>query len=107
MMKKESIPCCLSLLLVVVALSLAQAGNWPSWRGPEGSGISPDKNLPLNWSTSENVRWRAELPGPCNSSPIVWGDRVFLTQAKDDGNRRMVMCFDRAHGKLLWQSGVV
>jgi outer membrane protein assembly factor BamB len=107
MTKKKSIPCCLYLLLVAVAVSSGRAGNWPSWRGPEGTGISPDKDLPLKWSTSENVRWRAELPGPCNSSPIVWGDRVFVTQAVEDGNRRTVMCFDRANGKLLWQSGVV
>lgn len=106
MMGKKSVSCCLSLLLVTVAVSSARAGNWPSWRGPEGTGVSGDKDLPLKWSASENVRWRAELPGPCNSSPIVWGDRVFVTQAVDGGNRRTVMCFDRAKGKLLWQSGV-
>jgi len=81
-------------------VSPARAEDWPSWRGPEGIGVSADKNLPLKWSASENVRWRAQLPGPCNSSPIVWGDRVFVTQAIDGGNRRTVMCFDRANGKI-------
>ena len=52
------------------------------------------------------MRWHVPLPGPCNSSPIVWGDRVFVTQAMDGGARRTVMCFHRADGKLLWQSGV-
>lgn len=105
MTRKKSIPCCLSVLLVAVAASSARGGNWPSWRGPEGIGVSPEKGLPLKWNASENVRWHAQLPGPCNSSPIVWGDRVFVTQAVEDGNRRTVMCFDRADGKPLWQSG--
>jgi outer membrane protein assembly factor BamB len=82
------------------------AANWPGWRGPEGTGTSKEKNLPLNWTTNENVRWRVDLPGRGNSSPIVWGDRVFVTQAVSADNRRTLMCFDRASGKLLWQSGV-
>jgi outer membrane protein assembly factor BamB len=95
----------IALLSVSAALSTT-AGNWPGWRGPDGDGASTDKNLPLRWSTNESVRWRVELPGPGNSSPIVWGDRVFVTQAVKSENRRTVICFDRADGKLLWQSGV-
>jgi outer membrane protein assembly factor BamB len=86
--------------------TLTNSANWPGWRGPEGTGISRDQNLPLKWRTNENVRWRIDLPGRGNSSPIVWGDRVFVTQAVSVDNRRTVMCFDRASGKLLWQSGV-
>jgi outer membrane protein assembly factor BamB len=82
------------------------AANWPGWRGPNGTGISHEKTLPLKWSTNESVRWRVDLPGRGNSSPIVWGDRVFVTQAVSADNRRTLMCFDRASGKLLWQSGV-
>jgi outer membrane protein assembly factor BamB len=52
------------------------------------------------------VRWHYTLPGPDNSSPIVWGDRVFLTQAIKGEQRRTLMCFHRADGKLLWQSGM-
>jgi len=52
------------------------------------------------------VRWRVALPGPGNSSPVVWGPRVFVTQAVNSENRRTLMCFDRPSGKLLWQSGV-
>ncbi|MBI5383808.1 MAG: PQQ-binding-like beta-propeller repeat protein [Verrucomicrobia bacterium] len=92
--------------LALAATLSASAGNWPGWRGPDGTGVSTEKNLPLKWSATENVRWRVELPGPGNSSPIVWGDRVFVTQAVSSENRRTVMCFDRATGKLLWQSGV-
>jgi outer membrane protein assembly factor BamB len=87
-------------LLAVVA----QAANWPAWRGPLGTGITEEKSLPTKWSTNENVKWRVALPEPGNSTPIVWGERIFLTQAV--GERRTLMCFNRADGKLLWQSGI-
>ncbi|PYJ01451.1 MAG: hypothetical protein DME25_18085, partial [Verrucomicrobia bacterium] len=103
---KNSFSFCVTSFVTVCAAFSASAGNWPAWRGPEGTGISNEKNLPLKWSTSENVRWHVELPGPGNSSPIVWGDRVFVTQALEKENRRTLMCFDRANGKQLWQSGV-
>lgn len=81
------------------------AAEWPSWRGPAGNGTSAETNVPIHWSTTENVRWRVSLPERGNSSPIVWQDRVFITQALEKEQRRTVMCFDRASGKLLWQSG--
>jgi outer membrane protein assembly factor BamB len=84
----------------------ARAENWPNWRGPAGTGVSSEKNLPIEWTDKENVRWRVDLPGPGNSSPIVWDDRVFVSQAVDEDARRTLMCFDRASGELLWQSGV-
>src|SRR6266542_3030075 len=84
----------------------ALADNWPQWRGPEGTGVSADRNLPLHWSTNENVRWRSALPDRGNSTPIVWSNRVFITQAIEKENRRTVMCFNRADGQLLWQTGV-
>jgi len=103
---KNSIATCLTTVFTVSTMLSAMAGNWPGWRGPEGTGVSSDKNLPLKWSDTENVRWRVALPGPGNSSPIVWANRVFVTQAVEKENRRTLMCLDRANGKLLWQSGV-
>ena len=85
----------------------AGAANWPAWRGPEGMGVAKEKNLPLRWGTNENVRWRTPLPERGNSTPIVWGNRVFVTQAIEAEKRRVLMCFDRATGKLLWQQGPV
>lgn len=82
----------------------AHAENWPAWRGPLGTGITQEKGLPEKWTTTENVKWRIPLPEAGNSTPIVWGDRVFVTQAV--GERRTLMCFQRADGKLLWQSGI-
>jgi outer membrane protein assembly factor BamB len=65
--------------------------------------VCGERNLPLTWSETQNVRWKTALPGPGNSTPIIWGDRVFLTQALDGGKRRAVIAFRRADGKQLWQ----
>jgi outer membrane protein assembly factor BamB len=98
--------CCAAFWLWCALATWVSAANWPGWRGPYGSGVAKEKNLPLHWSTNENVSWRVPLPDRGNSTPIVWGARVFITQAIDAGTRRMLMCFDRRTGKLLWQSGV-
>ena len=82
----------------------SRAANWPAWRGPLGDGVCEETNLPTHWSATENVKWRTPLPEPGNSTPIAWGDRIFLTQAV--GDRRTLMCFRRADGALLWQAGV-
>jgi outer membrane protein assembly factor BamB len=93
-------------LVAVLVLSLgvsAWAENWPAWRGPSANGVTSETNLPLEWSEAKNVKWKVALPERGNSSPVVWGDRVFLTQAV--GARRTLMCFDRHDGHLLWQEG--
>ena len=54
-------------------------GDWPRWRGPSGQGLVADSGYPDAWSATRNVRWKVEVPGRGNSSPIVWGDRIFLT----------------------------
>lgn len=92
-------------LLGCSAFSLT-AANWPSWRGPNQDNTSPESHFPTAWSRSDNVKWRTPLPEAGNSSPIVWGDTVFLTQAVRDGRERTLMAFDRATGKLRWQQGV-
>lgn len=90
-----------STVLFVTAFT-ACAANWPGWRG-DGTGISTEKDVPVKWSKTENVRWRTPLPDRGNSSPIVWNDKVFITQA--EGAKRTVMAFDRKDGKMLWQQG--
>ena len=97
--------------LIVAALLISSAftltaANWPSWRGPGHDNISPETRFPTNWSRSENVKWRAPLPETGNSSPIVWGDTVFVTQPVRDGKERTLMAFDRSTGKVRWQQGV-
>src|SRR5216684_6960073 len=91
----------------------AGAANWPNFRGPQSSGISDEKDLPAKWSDSENLVWKIDLPGPGASSPVVWGDKVFVTcysgygvKSRDPGNqedlRRHLICVDRKEGKILW-----
>ncbi len=107
----------LPLLLSLVLALAAQAADWPRFRGPTGDGVTPDTALPLTWSEKENLVWRTELPGPGSSSPVVSGDRVFLTcysgygvDAKDPGDltqlKRHALCLNRRDGKILWQHEV-
>ena len=92
----------IGFLLGVFALPLF-AANWPTWRGENALGVAKETKLPLKWSATENVVWSVPLPERGNSTPVVWKDKVFVTQT--DGDRRTVMCFDRKFGKTLWQSG--
>src|SRR5712692_924729 len=76
---------------------------WPQWRGPSGQGLVEGKGYPDTWSDTENVRWKVKVPGRGHSSPTVWKGRIFLTTAYD-GARRVVLCFNRDDGKLLWEA---
>ena len=89
--------------LIGAFASPAQADNWPEWRGADGDGFSDESTVPLKWTHQQNVLWKTELPAPGNSSPIVFGDRVFLTCANDDGTERSLMAFNRKSGALLWK----
>ena len=60
------------------------ADNWPMWRGASGVGITTEKNLPLKWSATENIAWKIELPYRGNSTPILWGEKIFLTQPLEE-----------------------
>ena len=69
-----------TLVIVTPLLALTLlAENWPQWRGPLGTGVSPETGLPTKWSSDENIAWKAPLRGLGVSSPVVWGDRVFVT----------------------------
>ena len=94
----------ISLFLFTATLS---AGNWPGWRGPSGDGISPEKNIPTKWSATENVAWKVAIPGEGHSSPVIWGDRIFLTASLTEKNERHLLCLDRRTGKTIWDNVVV
>jgi outer membrane protein assembly factor BamB len=108
------------------------AANWPQWRGPTGMGVSTEKNLPAEWSATKNIKWKTPIAGRGHSSPIVWGERIFLTTAIEgeivpgakavkhmlDGDKEFlhpdsvgadhkhtfkVICLDRQTGKILWE----
>ena len=91
------------LLLALCLPSTLLAANWPSWRGIAGDGITAETDLPLTWSATENVKWKVSLPEPGNSTPIVWGDRIFLTQAV--GADRLLIALSRKDGAELWRGG--
>ncbi len=80
------------------------ADYWPRWRGPSGQGLVDGSGYPDTWSATENVVWRTPVPGAGNSSPIVWGDRIFLTTAYDGGQRLSLLAFDRTTGERLWET---
>lgn len=76
--------------------------NWPAWGGPTGTSHTSETNLPLKW-TNENVLWKIELKGSGQSTPVIWGNQIFLTTALDKGKQRVVFSIDRRTGKLLWE----
>lgn len=101
-------------LAVFVSLPFTSlAENWARFRGPNGSGISSESGIPLTWSETENLKWKLDLPGPGSSSPIVWGDKVFVTcySGYGDGSgegdllslNRHLLCVDTNSGKTLWE----
>ncbi|HUY92095.1 MAG TPA: PQQ-binding-like beta-propeller repeat protein [Pirellulales bacterium] len=78
------------------------ADDWPRWRGPEGNAVSSENDLPIEWSATRNVAWKAEILGEGSSSPIVSGDSVIVTSSLEHGFRRLTHCFDRASGEKRW-----
>ena len=95
-----------ALTLLLLAGNLVRAEDWTRFRGPNGQGVSSEKNLPVTWSADENIVWKAEIPGNGWSSPIVYGDRVFLTTATEEGVSCRVICVNRADGKIAWDTEV-
>jgi outer membrane protein assembly factor BamB len=98
------IPLC--LFAVTASMPNARAENWPGFRGPTHQGVSAETDLPLRWSASENLAWRTAIPGEGWSSPIVWGDRVFVTTATDAGASCRVLALERTSGRILWNQEV-
>jgi outer membrane protein assembly factor BamB len=80
------------------------AKYWPRWRGPSGQGLPSGADYPDTWSATQNVLWKVPVPGSGNSSPIVWGDRIFLTTAYDGGRRLAVLAYRRSDGMRLWEA---
>lgn len=104
---------CLLTLLAGALLLLAQdlqaneqkssaGADWPYWRGPNGNGIAECSDPPVKWSETENILWRAEVPGRGHSSPAVVAGRIFLTTADEERKEQFALCYDRKSGKLLW-----
>ncbi|MCX7886498.1 MAG: PQQ-like beta-propeller repeat protein [Verrucomicrobiae bacterium] len=91
-----------TFLTVLATCAMAVAGDWPRFRGPNGSGISDATAIPTSWTESDYA-WKAKLPAAGHSSPVIVGNRLFVTCADKDGGRQIVLGLDAATGKILWQ----
>lgn len=87
----------------MIAVEGEGARYWSRWRGPSGQGLTAGGAYPDRWSSTQNVLWKKPVPGRGNSSPIVWGDRIFLTTAHDGGRRMSLLSYRRSDGALLWE----
>ena len=89
------------VVIVLFSLTTVNAENWPQWRGPNLNGVSGEKNLPVKWTTEENVAWKLAMPGRSGATPIIWRDRIFLNVA--DGDDLSLWCVDKTRGAVLWK----
>jgi outer membrane protein assembly factor BamB len=94
--------CC---LVAAGAFSVRAEENWPRFRGPLGTGHSTETALPVKWD-AKSIRWKVAIPGKGQSSPVNWGNKLFLTSGSDDGRLRQVFAIDTATGNLLWTAKV-
>ncbi|MFH1922986.1 MAG: PQQ-binding-like beta-propeller repeat protein [Planctomycetota bacterium] len=83
------------------------ADDWPGWRGPHFDNVAAaPQDPPLRWSETENVIWKAQVPGRGHGSPCLWGERILLPTADDETEVQYLLCYDRAGGNKLWQTEV-
>jgi outer membrane protein assembly factor BamB len=87
--------------LLLLGSAAVRAENWPHWRGPARNGVSESPKAPLTWSAEENVAWKLPLPELSGSTPIIWGDRIFLNVAR--GKELHLWAIDRGTGEVLWE----
>jgi outer membrane protein assembly factor BamB len=94
------------LFLVAISSSLpALAENWPQWRGPRQNGVSEETGLPHEFDTAKNVAWKVPLPGPSGATPVVWGDRIFVSSVGSNNSDLLLLCVS-TDGKVLWERRV-
>ena len=90
----------------LLTCAAVNADDWPRFRGPNGTGVSADKDVPIKWTTKENMLWKTPIPGHGNSSPILWGDHLFIQSSSVDGSERWLFCLNAVSGKVLWKKSV-
>jgi outer membrane protein assembly factor BamB len=91
------------ILTALLSTTALVSANWPAWRGPAGDGVSPERNLPVKWSPSENIAWKLQLPQWSGATPIIWGNTIFLNVAEADGDRLSLWAVSRSKGEVLWK----
>lgn len=90
-----------SLCLIAALASPLMGANWPNWRGPDQNGVAPGTGFPTEWSDTKNVAWKLELPGKGSSTPIVWGEQIFVTSGADGQNALLAI---NRQGKEQWRT---
>src|SRR5262245_62620606 len=99
------LPCCVAVLLIACS-SIISAQEWSRFRGPNGTGESEATTIPANW-TEKDINWKVSLPGVGHSSPVLWGDRIFLLSAETDKSatpaKRYVICVNAPDGQVIWK----
>jgi outer membrane protein assembly factor BamB len=91
---------------VILACQRVGAADWPRFRGPNGAGIALDKDIPVQWRADDGLLWKTPLPGVGNSSPVVWGNRLFVQTTSADNKERRLVCVNTTDGKILWSQAV-
>ena len=91
----------LALSAALILIGEAAAQEWTRFRGPNGTGVSEVKGIPVTW-TEKDYRWRVELPGESHSQPVIWGDKIFMESSAGQGKERMLVCLKKEDGKELW-----
>ena len=97
----------LAMSIIFVLSDIVFAENWPCWRGPRGDGTSNEKNVPVKWSSKQNIVWKTPIPGKGHASPIVWQKYVFVVTAVKEQKQRKLLCLDRKDGSILWQKVIL
>lgn len=92
---------CFALILTALLSTKSTAQEWTRFRGPNGTGISAAKNIPVTW-TEQDFRWRVAIPGESHSQPVIWGDKIFLLTALDSGKERALLCLRKNTGDVVW-----
>ncbi len=93
----------LAIAAIVVAGHFASAEDWASWRGPRADGTVSDSGYPLQWSATNNVKWKTPLPGTGHASPVVSKGKIFVAGCIEEEKKRVLYCVDRASGKIEWE----
>lgn len=90
----------------LAGVTTVNAAEWSNWRGPSYNGATTEMGLPTKFSKSDSVQWVADLPGPSAATPVVWGDRVFVSTVEDATKTLQALCIDRKTGKTLWKKDI-
>jgi outer membrane protein assembly factor BamB len=93
----------LALILTILSLPAVQAENWPQWRGPDLNGISHETNLPLRWTTEDNIVWKLPMPDRSGATPIIWGDYIFLNVGEAHLGDLYLWAVNKKSGTVLWK----